>query len=89
MSLELKAKTEALIASVPNVEMLPNRDFNVFLKSSKQNNDNKLPTKKKDMIEIYHKWKHRESRKFVNSGIVLTTGSVGAVNNNEEVCYEK
>ena len=41
------------------------------------------------MIEIYHNWKHCEPIKFDYSSIVLTTGSVGAVNDNEEVCDEK
>ena len=44
-------------------------------------------TKKKDAIEIYHKWKHREPRKFDYSGFCLTTVDTG--NNNEEVCNEE
>ena len=85
--LELKAKAEALIASVPNIELLSNQDLNVILKSLKQKDDKKLPTKKKDMIEIYHKWKHHDPRKFDYCGICLTTVDTG--NNNEEVCDEE
>ena len=85
--LELKAKVKVLIASVSNIELLSNRDLNVILKFLKQKDDKKLPTKKKNMIEIYHKLKHCEPRKFRYCGIGLTTVDTG--NNNEEVCNEE
>ena len=62
--LKLKQKADAIIASAISINSLSNKDLSVILKSLKIKSDKKLPTRKKDMIELYHKWKDRPPRQF-------------------------
>ena len=87
---ELKRKADTLIASNPNIETLSNKDLNVILRSLKRKEDKKLPTKKKEMIQLYNEWKDRKERQFDYSVIKLNiTGTINeendAVVNNDEV----
>ena len=79
---ELKRKADTLIASNPNIETLSNKDLNVILRSLKRKEDKKLPTKKKEMIQLYNEWKDRKERRFDYSVIKLNiTGTI-----NDEKC---
>ena len=48
-----------------NIQKLPNDKLKGILKSLKRNGDPALPTKKKDILELYNKWKARKPRKFL------------------------
>ena len=87
---ELKREADTLIASNPNIETLSNKDLNMILRSLKRKEDKKLPTKKKEMIQLYNEWKGRKERQFDYSVIKLNiTGTINeetdAVINNDEV----
>ena len=87
---ELKREADTLIASNPNIETLSNKDLNVILRSLKRKEDKKLPTKKKEMIQLYNEWKDCKQRQFDYSVLKLNitrniNGENDASVNNDEV----
>ena len=73
--------------------MLSNKDLTAILRSLKRKDDKKLPTKKQEMILLYHQWKDREPMQFDYSSVigsnVTSTKGVNEENNidvnNDEV----
>ena len=86
--LELKQKADAIIASATSINSLSNKDLSTILKSLKTKDDKKLPTRKKDMIELYHKWKDRPPRQFnlgdVNVSIEVDDSNIDDVAENND-----
>ena len=79
--LQLKEKADEIISSSTNIEKLSNEKLKLILKSLKRNGDPALPTKKKDMLELYKEWKLRKPRKFVYP--VLEVGADMICDNNK------
>ena len=82
--LKLKEKVDELVSSSTNIEKFSSNDkLKVILKSLKRNGDPALPTKKKDMLELYNKWKDRKPREFL-----YPVSEVQADDNNEDPNYD-
>ena len=79
--LKQKEKADEIISSATNIEKLSNEKLKLILKSLKRNGDPALPTKKKDMLELYKEWKLRKPRKFVYP--VLEVGADMICDNNK------
>lgn len=62
-----------------SIEQFSNKQLNTILKSLKRNGDKRLPTKKNEMIVLYHKWKERTPPVFdfedIESAVVLNDGN--------------
>ena len=48
------------------VEKYSNKDLSIILRSLKRYGDNKIPTKKSEMIQLFNEWKNREPLVFQN-----------------------
>jgi hypothetical protein len=62
--LKLKQKADKIISSTRNIEKITKEKLKLSLNFSKRNGDPVLPTKKKDMLELYEKKKDRKPREF-------------------------
>ena len=49
----MKEKADAIISTGQPVEKLSNKEINIVLKSLKRDGDNKIATRKSEMIELY------------------------------------
>ena len=58
------------------IESFSNKDLKIILKSLKRKGDTALPTKKNEMVQLYHEWKGREPIKFDLSGPVGVTTAI-------------
>ena len=81
--LMLKEKANEIVSSTTNIEKLSNDELKVLLKSLKRNGDPALPTKKKDMLDLYNKWKDRKPREFL-----YPVSEVRPDDNNEDPNYD-
>ena len=45
--------------------MLSNKELNIVLRSLKRDGDNKIPTRKSEMIELYQQWRDRQPLDFL------------------------
>ena len=66
------------------IEKLSNDKLKVILKSLKRNGDPALPTKKKDMLDLYNKWKDRKPQEFL-----YPVSEVQPDDNNEDPNYDE
>ena len=54
--LKLKSDSDALIAT-GKIDKFNQKELITILKPSKRGGDKALPSRKKDLIDLYHKWK--------------------------------
>lgn len=62
--LKFKSDSDALIATGKTIDKFNQKELTTILKSLKRAGDKALPTRKKDSIELYHKWKDRPPPAF-------------------------
>ena len=54
--LKQMSESDKLISSGKPLKSMTIKDLSIIIKPFKQNGDNALPKKKKDLIELYEKW---------------------------------
>ena len=64
--LALKEKADAILSTGQAVEKYSNKDLSIILRSLKRDGDNKIPSKKSEMIQLFNEWKNREPLVFQN-----------------------
>ena len=67
--LKIKSEFDALISSRKTINQFNHKELMTILKSFKRAGDNALPTKKNDLIKLYHEWKDRPPLMFDYSAV--------------------
>ena len=77
--------SDKLIMSGKPLDSLSIKDLTLVVKPFKRNGDKALPKKKKELIELYEKWKLRPRRKFDYTEIDQVLSSLDGYNNDNDI----
>ena len=82
--LKQMSASDKLIMSGKSLDSLSIKDLTLVVKPFKRNGDKALPKKKKELIELYEKWKLRPRRKFDYTEIDQVLSSLDGHNNDND-----